>query len=105
MNNPNLAYGQTSLPLGIHSRFVPDAYGVRPHLLEAGFESAGRPCVVLLQGFPEPLGRSLLNRAAAPRCGAAPPHGRPGVAVRRVATVDSTLRARASGGDNVESQS
>ncbi len=41
------------LPAGIRSRFVPGVNGLRMHILEAGFEPAGRPCVVLLHGFPE----------------------------------------------------
>jgi pimeloyl-ACP methyl ester carboxylesterase len=42
-----------SLPPGIRSRFVPNINGLTVHLLEAGFESQERPCVVLLHGFPE----------------------------------------------------
>src|ERR671925_216920 len=41
------------LPPGIRSRFVPNINGLTMHLLEAGFESQGRPCVLLLHGFPE----------------------------------------------------
>ena len=41
------------LPAGVRSRFVPDINGLRIHVLEAGFETAGRPCVLLLHGFPE----------------------------------------------------
>jgi len=41
------------LPPGIRSRFVDDVNGLRIHLLEAGFEVPGRPCVLLLHGFPE----------------------------------------------------
>ena len=41
------------LPAGVRSRFVPGVNGLRMHILEAGFEAAGRPCVVLLHGFPE----------------------------------------------------
>ena len=41
------------LPVGIRSRFVADIAGLRMHVLEAGFETAGRPCVLLLHGFPE----------------------------------------------------
>lgn len=41
------------LPQGIRSRFLPDINGLRIHVLEAGFETAGRPCVLLLHGFPE----------------------------------------------------
>ena len=41
------------LPAGIRSRVVAGVNGLSMHLLEAGFESAGRPCVLLLHGFPE----------------------------------------------------
>src|SRR5271169_4236529 len=42
-----------ALPVGIRSRFVPDINGLRMHVLEAGFEPRGRPCVLMLHGFPE----------------------------------------------------
>ena len=41
------------LPSGIRSRFVRDINGLRMHVLEAGFETRGRPLVLLLHGFPE----------------------------------------------------
>jgi len=41
------------LPPGIRSRFVPRINGLTMHVLEAGFESADRPLVLLLHGFPE----------------------------------------------------
>src|SRR3954451_22539177 len=41
------------LPAGIRSRFVDNVNGLRMHVLEAGFEEAGRPCLLLLHGFPE----------------------------------------------------
>jgi pimeloyl-ACP methyl ester carboxylesterase len=41
------------LPAGIRSRFVEDINGLRLHVLEAGYETRGRPCVLLLHGFPE----------------------------------------------------
>ena len=41
------------LPSTIRSRFVDDINGLSMHVLEAGFESKGRPCVLLLHGFPE----------------------------------------------------
>src|SRR5207248_7060679 len=41
------------LPSTIHSRFVENINGLRMHVLEAGFETRGRPCVLLLHGFPE----------------------------------------------------
>lgn len=41
------------LPSGIRSRHVPGINGLTMHVLEAGFETPGRPCVLLLHGFPE----------------------------------------------------
>ena len=41
------------LPEKIRSRFVDNVNGLRMHVLEAGFESADRPCLLLLHGFPE----------------------------------------------------
>ena len=43
----------THLPSGIRSRLVPGINGLTMHVLEAGFETQGRPCVLLLHGFPE----------------------------------------------------
>ncbi|WP_315836126.1 alpha/beta hydrolase [Bradyrhizobium prioriisuperbiae] len=47
---PNL---EALLPSGIRSRLIPDINGLTMHVLEAGFESEGRPVIVLLHGFPE----------------------------------------------------
>jgi len=41
------------LPHGVRSRFVEGINGLTMHVLEAGFEQAGRPSVLLLHGFPE----------------------------------------------------
>jgi pimeloyl-ACP methyl ester carboxylesterase len=41
------------LPPGVRSRFVDGVNGLRVHVLEAGFETAGRPSILLLHGFPE----------------------------------------------------
>ena len=41
------------LPPGIRSRYVENINGLRMHVLEAGFETQGRPCLLLLHGFPE----------------------------------------------------
>src|SRR5580704_11969993 len=41
------------LPSGIRARFVDAVNGLRMHILEAGFETPGRPCLLLLHGFPE----------------------------------------------------
>jgi len=45
--------GADVLPAGVRSRFVDGVNGLRMHVLEAGFETKGRPCVLLLHGFPE----------------------------------------------------
>jgi pimeloyl-ACP methyl ester carboxylesterase len=41
------------LPSTIRSRYVDGINGLRMHVLEAGFETRNRPCVLLLHGFPE----------------------------------------------------
>jgi pimeloyl-ACP methyl ester carboxylesterase len=46
-------YGNGLLPGNIRSRTVGDINGLTVHVLEAGFESAGRPLLLLLHGFPE----------------------------------------------------
>jgi pimeloyl-ACP methyl ester carboxylesterase len=47
------AYSPALLPAGIRSRYVEGINGLRVHVLEAGFAVSGRPCVLLLHGFPE----------------------------------------------------
>jgi len=44
---------QSVLPPGIRARFVSGVNGLTMHLLEAGYETPGRPCLLLLHGFPE----------------------------------------------------
>ncbi|HLJ63877.1 MAG TPA: alpha/beta fold hydrolase [Stellaceae bacterium] len=41
------------LPAGLRSRQIEGVNGLSVHVLEAGFEEPGRPCVLLLHGFPE----------------------------------------------------
>ncbi len=41
------------LPASIRSRYVDGINGLRMHVLEAGFETKGRPGLLLLHGFPE----------------------------------------------------
>ena len=41
------------LPPGIRAHFVENLKGLRMHVLEAGFETPGRPSLLLLHGFPE----------------------------------------------------
>src|SRR4051812_18035204 len=42
-----------ALPPGIRSRFVDGVNGLRMHVLEAGFETPGRPALLLVHGYPE----------------------------------------------------
>jgi len=42
-----------ALPPGVRARFVDGINGLRMHVLEAGFETRGRPLALLLHGFPE----------------------------------------------------
>src|SRR5207244_13603357 len=46
-------YGNGTIPAGIRSRTVPNVNGLTVHVLEAGYETAARPAVLLLHGFPE----------------------------------------------------
>ena len=46
-------YGNGTLPPGIRSRTVANVNGLTVHILEAGYETSGRPAVLLLHGFPE----------------------------------------------------
>jgi pimeloyl-ACP methyl ester carboxylesterase len=46
-------YGNSTLHPGIRSHIVNNINGLAMHLLEAGFEAKGRPCILLLHGFPE----------------------------------------------------
>jgi pimeloyl-ACP methyl ester carboxylesterase len=46
-------YGKSTLPAGIRSRVLKTINGLAIHALEAGFETSGRRCVLLLHGFPE----------------------------------------------------
>jgi pimeloyl-ACP methyl ester carboxylesterase len=46
-------YGNSTIPKGIRSRAVANVNGLTVHMLEAGYESSGRPPILLLHGFPE----------------------------------------------------
>src|SRR5437660_388200 len=46
-------YGNGTLAPGIRSRAIANVNGLTVHILEAGYESSGRPAVLLLHGFPE----------------------------------------------------
>ena len=47
------AYGNGTLPAAIRSRHIANVNGMTVHILEAGYETPGRPAVLLLHGFPE----------------------------------------------------
>src|SRR6476659_3055675 len=47
------AYGNGTIPAGIRSRHIANVNGMTVHILEAGYETPGRPAVLLLHGFPE----------------------------------------------------
>src|SRR5579862_6477886 len=51
--NTSTALPPPPLPASIRSRYVDGINGLRMHVLEAGFETEGRPCLLLLHGFPE----------------------------------------------------
>jgi pimeloyl-ACP methyl ester carboxylesterase len=51
--NHSVEYGMTTLPRGVRSRRVDTNNDVVLHILEAGFETPTKPCVVMLHGFPE----------------------------------------------------
>src|SRR6476661_11057734 len=46
-------YGNGTLPAGIRSRHIDNNNGLKVHILETGYETPGRRCVLLLHGFPE----------------------------------------------------
>jgi pimeloyl-ACP methyl ester carboxylesterase len=46
-------YVATMLPAGVRSRMIENGNGLNMHVLEAGFETSDRPCILLLHGFPE----------------------------------------------------
>jgi pimeloyl-ACP methyl ester carboxylesterase len=48
-----LPYGNGTLPPGIRSRMIGNVNALDVHILEAGYENAGRGTVLLLHGFPE----------------------------------------------------
>src|ERR1700722_4764215 len=47
------AYCNGTIPAGIRSRQIANVNGMTVHILEAGYETPGRPAVLLLHGFPE----------------------------------------------------
>ena len=51
--NPRDRLRRVPLPAGIRSRMAANGNGLEMHFLEAGFEQPGRPCALLLHGFPE----------------------------------------------------
>ncbi len=53
MSTASAPYPDGFLPPGIRSRIVDNINGLSMHVLEAGFETKDRPCILLLHGFPE----------------------------------------------------
>ncbi len=51
--NAGVVYGASTIPIGIRSRLIPNINGITMHALEAGYEGANRPAVLLVHGFPE----------------------------------------------------
>jgi pimeloyl-ACP methyl ester carboxylesterase len=45
-------YGNATLPAGVRTRLIPNVNGLTVNILEAGFETPGRPLVLMLHGFP-----------------------------------------------------
>lgn len=48
-----LSYGEGNLPKGVRSCMIHGVNSLDVHILEAGYESAGRPLALLLRGFPD----------------------------------------------------
>src|ERR1700730_8240031 len=46
-------YGNGTIPAGIRSRHIANVNGLTVHILEAGYDTPGRPLVLLMHGFPE----------------------------------------------------
>ena len=46
-------YDSAPLPPGIRSRVIAGVNGIAMHVLDAGYEPAGRPGLLLIHGFPE----------------------------------------------------
>src|SRR5216117_1289974 len=46
-------YGNSTIPAGIRARTAANVNGLTVHMLEAGYETSGRPALLLLHGFPE----------------------------------------------------
>jgi pimeloyl-ACP methyl ester carboxylesterase len=45
-------YGNGTLPAGVRARLIANVNGLTVNILEAGFETPGRPLVLMLHGFP-----------------------------------------------------
>jgi pimeloyl-ACP methyl ester carboxylesterase len=46
-------YGEGMLPKGVRSRMIHGVNGLDVHILQAGYQSPGRPLALLLHGFPD----------------------------------------------------
>jgi pimeloyl-ACP methyl ester carboxylesterase len=51
--NADVLYGAASVPVGIRSRLIANVNGISMHVMEAGYQDATRPAVLLVHGFPE----------------------------------------------------
>src|SRR6202043_1199063 len=71
-------YGNGTIPAGIRSRQIANANGMTVHILEAGYETTGRPALLLLHGFPELAysWRKVMPPLAAAGYHLIPPHPR-----------------------------
>ena len=49
----DVLYGAGTMPAGIRSRVIQNVNGIPMHVLEAGYQDAKRPAVLLVHGFPE----------------------------------------------------
>jgi pimeloyl-ACP methyl ester carboxylesterase len=45
-------YGNGTLPAGVRARLIPNVNGLTVNILEAGYDTPGRPLVLMLHGFP-----------------------------------------------------
>ncbi|HEY2050627.1 MAG TPA: alpha/beta hydrolase [Caulobacteraceae bacterium] len=50
---PAASLPEVPVPRSIRSRYLENINGLTVHILEAGFETPNRPCLLLLHGFPE----------------------------------------------------
>src|ERR1700731_4885357 len=68
-------YGNGTLPAGVRARLIANVNGLTVNILEAGFETPGRPLVLMLHGFPNLAysWRKVMPALAAAGCHAVAP--------------------------------